>query len=174
MQPHNHAALTDQQQLFFGAHHAQAHQRIAITAELDATQAQASAALQTELINGNPLAQATGGGHQNPRSITAGRLLSLAIAGLTSGRDAIGQLSGEHIHAHQAVAIAQRHGSHTASRAAQGSQILIVDAEMDRHAVDRADQHAVASTGQTNPTQGISFLEVDGNQAVGADVGEGR
>ena len=46
MQPHNHSALTDQQQLFFGAHHAQACQRIAITAELDATQAQAGAALQ--------------------------------------------------------------------------------------------------------------------------------
>ena len=146
-------------------------------AKLDRPQAHASALLQPELIHRHPLAQAAGGSHQHPGTLAGGHLFSLVVRGVIPYAGAghlVGQLGGQHIHAHQLVAGAQVHGTHAAGRAAQGPQLLIGEPEVDRHAVARSDQDAVAGQGQPHPGEGIALHQIDGNQAIGANVGEGR
>ena len=62
---------------------------------------------------------------------------------------------------------------HAASRAAEGPKLFITEAEMNGHAGLGADQHAVTGHGLTHPSEGITLLQIDGNQAVRTDVAEG-
>ena len=177
LQAHDHAPLAHQQQFLIGPHHLEAHQGVAIAAKLDAPQAQPGPPLQPELIHRHPLTEATGGGHQHPRTIAGGRFLGFAFAvfiGCGAVGHPVGQLCRQHIHAHQAVPLAQGHGPYPAGRAAQGAQFAIGDPEVDRHSLQGTDQNAVALECKSHPAQGISLLKANGNQAIGTDVGKGR
>ena len=185
---HNHAPFAHQQQLLTRPQHLEAHQHIAIAAELDRPQAHARPFLQAELTHRHPLAQATGAGHQHPGPLDARQLqtfflrlvadLAVGLAtGLTTvsyGRDPVGQLCGQHIHAHQLVTAPQVHGAHAPGRAAQGPQFFIAEPEMDRHALQRSDQDAVARDRQPHPAQRIALLERNGDESVRTNIGEGR
>ena len=189
---HNHAPFAHQQQLLTRPQHLEAHQHIAIAAELDRPQAHARPFLQAELIHRHPLAQATGAGHQHPGPFDARQLQTLflrlvagLVAGLAAGlaagftvvgygRDPVGKLGGQHIHAHQFVATAQVHGAHAPGRAAQGPQFFIAEPEMDRHALQRSDQDAVARDRQPHPAQRIALFQGNGDESVRANIGEGR
>ena len=82
-------------------------------------------------------------------------------------------LARQHVHANQTVTRQQLHGFHAPRLATQHPQLPVVDANVHGHAVTRADQHAVAVPGNPHPSQGVTVLQVDGNQAAGADGGKG-
>ena len=139
--------------------------------------------MQAELIHRHPLTQTTGRSHQHPGALARPHLIGqfsgqFAIAVIVCDRCGIGhpisQLGRQHIHAHQLIAAAQIHGPHAPGRAAQGTQFTVIEAEVDRHALERTDQHAVARQGQAHPGEGIALLQGNGNQPIGANVGEGR
>ena len=154
---HDHAPFAHQQQLLACPQHLQAHEHIAVSAEFDRPQPHAGPLLQPELIHRYPFAEAAGAGHQHPRSLAGGHVVALLLQHITAGHP-IGQLRRQHIHAHQAVARPEVHGAHPPGGAAQGTQFLIAQPEVDGHPLHRANQHAVSRQGQSNPPEGIALL----------------
>src|SRR5581483_1744672 len=77
---------------------------------------------------------------------------------------------GKHIHLDDVIAIAERDGLHAGGAAPHRTHIRLVEA--DRTAVVRADENLAVAVGQTNRVEVVALVDVDRDDAAGANVGE--
>ena len=155
LQAHNDPLLAHQQHLFGIAKDAQTDEGIPMATELEGAASLPGPGLQGELFHGHPFAAAVGRGHQHPR-----RRLDL-----TPPR--------QHVHPDHLITLPQGHGPDAAGCAAHGTQLVVVDPHVNGHPRPGANQHTVFYPRQADPAEGVTGFQADGNQPVGANVGEG-
>ena len=183
----NNPPTGDDHQFVFFVHHPQGRQSVffAVGFEFSGDRPFPGPSLQSELVDGNPLAVASGGNRQHPGPhpfIGGIRFLIPIFRGngqlfffnlvLVILRQTGNYRTRQNIHADRFVPFAQIHRLHPPRGPTEGTQLFVAGFEMNGHAVTRPDDNAILGFCPTHPPQLVAVIERDGNQAIGANVGK--